>query len=70
MKKYKINSAFFFKLVDEDGGGTIDAEELEAGLKRLGVNLTRAERRGLMNYLDQADTLTVPILTLTPCSPS
>eukprot|EP00897_Mesotaenium_endlicherianum_P006817 jgi/Mesen1/6163/ME000316S05215 len=42
----------FFVLMDADGSGTITLEELAAGLKKLGADMTQAEIENLMEETD------------------
>eukprot|EP00798_Chlamydomonas_sp_ICE-L_P009789 gene9789-7675_t len=41
-----------FSLMDEDGSGAIDLEELDAAFKLLGLNLKRSELEDLINQVD------------------
>ncbi|ERM93658.1 hypothetical protein AMTRI_Chr03g149540 [Amborella trichopoda] len=41
-----------FKMIDTDGSGSITFEELKAGLKRVGANLTESEIHALMEAAD------------------
>jgi hypothetical protein len=51
--KEKSTLTAFFRAMDKDGSGSLDAEEFTTALLALGLQLTRAERRLCISVLDK-----------------
>ena len=46
-----------FDLFDTNGGGTIDAEELDEALKSVGIQLTQVNLHDVLSTMDKNGTL-------------
>ena len=54
LSKLGKNPHWFFLLLDADKGGTLDCEEILAGVKNtIGVIFSKDETRQLMDYMDE-----------------
>ena len=52
MKENNLNLPKFFNKLDVDDDATLSYVELENGLKKIGIQLSKEEKKTFFNYLD------------------